>query len=265
MGTSAEGPDPSHPPHLDERAERRVAWWLVVGVLASLTVAKELAGIRLIGPLALGTATILQLYLPLWRAQKLELEPNFVGLHRQDWRRDLRSTLLLMAITFPIYIVLHHFYVTQAQSWVLAAEFNEIARWIPERRFSPKVPEVNGFLELTWRAGAFLEMSATHIFAVALPEETFYRGYLQPRLASKWPPKRRVFGVYIGRAALVSTALFALGHILGEWNPLRLGPFLPGLLFAWQRNVSRSVLGAVAFHAMCNILGEVLFSLYIPM
>ncbi|MEM6734141.1 MAG: CPBP family intramembrane glutamic endopeptidase, partial [Myxococcota bacterium] len=104
-----------------------------------------------------------------------------------------------------------------------------------------------------------------HALGVALPEETFYRGYLQPRLESQNPPKTRVFGVLIGRAAVLVSFLFAIGHVLGEWNPMRLGPFLPGLVFAWQRNASGSVLGAIAFHALCNILGEVLFSLYVPM
>ena len=45
-------------------------------------------------------------------------------------------------------------------------------------------------------------------------------------------------------------------------NVLRLGPFFPALIFAWQRNATTSVLGAVTFHAACNILGEILFALY---
>jgi uncharacterized protein len=97
---------------------------------------------------------------------------------------------------------------------------------------------------------------------VALPEEVFYRGYLQPRLEERWPPTRRWLGVPLGRAAVLACALFALGHFLGEWNPMRLGPFFPGLLFAWLRNRSGSVVGAVTYHALCNILGEVLFTLY---
>ena len=62
----------------------------------------------------------------------------------------------------------------------------------------------------------------------------------------------------------VSSALFALGHFLGEWNPLRLGPFFPALVFAWQRNATGSVVGAIVFHASCNVLGELLFVLYRP-
>jgi len=107
-------------------------------------------------------------------------------------------------------------------------------------------------------------MAATHFFGVALPEETFYRGYLQPRLEALWPPKTLIFGALLGKAALISAALFALGHFLGEWNPLRLGPFFPALVFAWQRNKTGNIWGAIAYHGLCNILGEVLFSLYAP-
>ena len=107
-------------------------------------------------------------------------------------------------------------------------------------------------------------MALTHIFGVALPEETFYRGYLQPRLEAKWPPKTLIFGATVGRAAIVTAALFALGHFLGEWNPLRLGPFFPALVFSWQRNRTGSILGAISFHGLCNIFGEILFKLYQP-
>jgi uncharacterized protein len=117
------------------------------------------------------------------------------------------------------------------------------------------------WLAVGWAA---LKTVATHALGVALPEETFYRGYLQPRLETKWPPKTRWLGVTIGRAAIIASALFALGHFLGEWNPLRLGPFLPGLVFAWQRNATGSIIGSITFHASCNILGELLFSLYQP-
>ncbi|MEZ4270760.1 MAG: CPBP family intramembrane glutamic endopeptidase [Myxococcota bacterium] len=77
-------------------------------------------------------------------------------------------------------------------------------------------------------------------------------------------PTRRVFGVPVGWALIVAAFFFALGHVLGEWNPVRFGPFLPALVFAWQRNATGSIFGAITFHAACNVLGEILFSLYKP-
>ena len=110
----------------------------------------------------------------------------------------------------------------------------------------------------------FAELVATHGLGVALPEEAFYRGYLQPRLQAWWKPRWRVFGTQVGWAAVVASALFALGHFLGEWTPLRLGPFFPGLVFAWQRNATGSLLGAITFHASCNLLSELLSTQYAP-
>ncbi|MEL6547254.1 MAG: CPBP family intramembrane glutamic endopeptidase, partial [Myxococcota bacterium] len=231
-------------------------------VLISLTVAKTIGGVAVIGTLALTVAAIMQLWIPLWRAQKLDRDYDFVGLHTQGLATDLKWVAVLVLITFPPYALAHYAYMTAGHDWVTAAGFEELARYIPRRDFSPSFPSGERLLE---RTGWFIQMAATHALGVALPEETFYRGYLQPRLESKWAPRRAIFGVRLGVAALIATFLFALGHVLGEWNPLRMGPFIPGLVFAWQRNASGSVIGAISYHALCNILGEVLFSLYVPM
>ena len=216
-----------------------MAWKMVAVVLISLTVAKTIGGVAVIGTLALTVAAIMQLWIPLRRAQKIQRDYDNVGLHTA-----------------------HYAYMTAGHDWVAAAGFEELARYIPRRDFSPSFPSGERLLE---RTGWFIQMAATHALGVALPEETFYRGYLQPRLESKWAPRRAIFGVRLGVAAVIATFLFALGHVLGEWNPLRMGPFIPGLVFAWQRNASGSVIGAITYHALCNILGEVLFSLYVPM
>ncbi|MEO1480578.1 MAG: type II CAAX endopeptidase family protein [Myxococcota bacterium] len=254
--------DPANPSGLDQDAERRMAWRMVGLVLLTLTVAKTIAAVPFIGAAALTFAAIIQLYIPLWRAQKLDLDHDFVGLHRQGLATDIKWVFVLILVTFPPYALAHFWFMTEAHQWLESVGAGNLARWVPEMRFAPSIPSGERLIE---RAGWFFQMAATHALGVALPEETFYRGYLQPRLESADRPKTRVLGVPIGRAAVLASALFAAGHVLGEWNPLRLGPFLPGLVFAWQRNASGSVLGAIAFHALCNILGEVLFSLYVPM
>jgi hypothetical protein len=251
---SGAGPDP--------RAELRAVWWCVAAVLLTLTVVKPLGGIPVVGTIAFTLAAVLQLYLPLWRAGKLGRDYDFVGLHLGVWRRDLKLVLVLCALSFPPFIVGHHLYMTEAHDWLGTLGLDALARFVPERTLAPRWP-ADPMAALT-SAGWFLQIVATHALGVALPEETFYRGYVQPHLESRWPPARRIFGVPLGRAALLAAALFALGHFLGEWNPLRLGPFFPALVFAWQRNATGSVVGAIAYHAACNVLGEVLFSLYQP-
>ena len=250
------------PPPLDEEAERRIAWWLVGAVLVTLTAVKPLGGISVVGTVAFTLAALMQLYLPMRRADMLKRDLDFVGLHTQTWRADLKLVGILVAITFPPYIFLHHLYMTQAHEWVAALDIQALLPYMPRRVLSPQWPSTAiGWGTASW---AFATMVATHALGVALPEETFYRGYLQPRLQSRWQPKWTLWGVRVGWAAIIASALFALGHFLGEWNPLRLGPFIPGLVFAWQRNATGSILGAITYHAACNVFGEILFSLYQP-
>ncbi|MEN9578335.1 MAG: hypothetical protein RJA70_1344, partial [Pseudomonadota bacterium] len=61
-----------------------------------------------------------------------------------------------------------------------------------------------------------------HWLAVGLPEEVFYRGYLQSAMDDRWPPKLKVLGAEVGYGLLVSSAIFALGHIATEpqWSRL---------------------------------------------
>ncbi len=252
--------DVSLPPY-DAAAEQRLAFKLALVVLVTLTVVKPLGGVAVVGTVAFTLAALLQLYLPLWRAEKLGRDYDFVGLHGKTWRRDLKIVGVLCALTFPPFVVGHHLYMTRAHEWVAALGLGDVVN-LPHRVWAPAIPQ--GFWAWGKAAGWFLQMAATHSLGVALPEETFYRGYLQPRLEERWPARLHVLGVGIGRAAVAAAALFALGHFLGEWNPLRLGPFFPALVFAWQRNATGSVLGAITYHALCNILGEVLFSLYKP-
>ena len=258
----AQPPSPQAPQAFDEPRERRVALGLTALVLVTLTVVKPLGGVPYVGAVGFTLAAALQLYLPIWRADRARAPLAAVGLSTSTWRRDLALVGVLCAITFPPYAILHHLYMTHLPVWVAKLGFYEIARFMPRAVLAPAWPRgLAGWGAAAWWLGGVV---ASHLLGVALPEETFFRGYLQPRLESRWQPRHRVFGVQLGLAAVVTAALFATGHFLGEWNPLRLGPFIPALLFAWLRNATGSVAGAVAYHGACNVLGEVLFSLYRP-
>lgn len=246
----------------DEAHERRVAWRLVLAVLVTLTAVKPLGGIPYVGTLAFTIAAAMQLYLPLWRIDTLRQPYAFLGLTLRHWREDARGVLLLAALTFPPYVVGYHLYMTAGHDALLAWGWFDLAHYFPRYLLAPHWPSD----ALAWLKGsAWLgEIVLTHTLGVALPEETFYRGYLQPRLETLWRPQRRFLGTPVGYAALLTAFLFAAGHFLGEWNPLRWGPFFPALIFAWQRNRTGTIVGAITYHASCNILSEILFSLYRP-
>lgn len=240
--------------------EFRVAVWLSAGVLATLTLAKLVGSVPVVGTIGFTLAAAVQLYLPLWRANRLGHDYDWVGLHLQTLRKDLIGVAWCAVVFFPPFIVAHHLFFTQAHDWLHALGWNSLAVWVPKRVFAPHGPaNVRIFLATLWW---FAQASFTQVLGVALPEETFYRGYLQPQLEARLVPRRQFWGVSLGWGVLVASALFALGHFLGEWNPLRLGPFFPGLVFGWLRNRSGSVTGAVLFHAASNLLGASLLWLY---
>ncbi len=93
---------------------------------------------------------------------------------------------------------------------------------------------------------------------IALPEEAFYRGYLQSRLDDALPGRVRVFGAEVGPALIVSSVIFALGHYATIREPARLAVFFPSLVFGWLRARTKGIGASVAFHASCNLFSELL-------
>jgi len=145
----------------------------------------------------------------------------------------------ICAVTFPIF-------------FAAFAYFGQLLAWIPPEwrqlitplagtwRFRPRLPD---------RA---LEWVVDQTLVVALPEELFYRGYLQARLRDAWPEGRKLFGVRLGKAFWATAALFALGH-LAVFRVWRLSVFFPALLFGWVRERTGTVLGATILHAAFNL------------
>jgi hypothetical protein len=96
------------------------------------------------------------------------------------------------------------------------------------------------------------------LVVIAIPEEAFYRGYLQTALDDAWPPRWRVLGARLGPSLLVASALFALGHYATEMHPNRLAVFFPALVFGWLRAKTGGIGAPVAFHLACNVFAAFL-------
>jgi membrane protease YdiL (CAAX protease family) len=95
-------------------------------------------------------------------------------------------------------------------------------------------------------------------FGVAFPEEVFFRGYLQSALDRVWPPASAPFGARLGWGLLISSAAFAIGHLLTQPDPARLAVFFPSLAFGFLRAKSGGVGASIAFHAACNLFASFL-------
>ena len=237
------------------RAELAHAWRMIFVVLAALWIAK-LPGGGILGTALATLAMGLQLYLPI-RWLHRTLQPDAViGWHRGKLSQDFKLVACVSLVTFPLYALGHIWAMENARLLVIDLGGFEYARFIPQRTWSYEIWIHQVFEE--GRAFWLAERSATHFFGVALPEETFYRGFLLTVFQSVWVPTKTLLGVPFGRAVIVTNLFFALGHFIGEWNPMRFGPFFPGLIFAWLFNATGSIWGAVLFHALSNVFGEVL-------
>ncbi|MFP2932009.1 myxosortase MrtX [Pyxidicoccus sp. 3LG] len=184
-------------------------------------------------------ATVGFLYLPLIPMRWRDEDYRDYGLSLRAWREDLRLFLVLSAIVGPLFFLGFAGFVEVLPHLPrgLARHLTPIAG---EGHFQPRLPP------------RFAEWVVDQLFVVALPEEFFYRGYLQARLRDAWPQGRRVLGGRLGRAFWVTALLFALGH-LAIFQVWRLSVFFPALLFGWMRERTGTILGAALFHAACNL------------
>lgn len=96
------------------------------------------------------------------------------------------------------------------------------------------------------------------VVAVALTEELFFRGYVQTRVAdalgldgftrSRKPPLADA-----ARVVAITSALFALTHVIAEPGLGRAAVFFPSLLFGAVRIGRGGIGAAVALHAIFNV------------
>lgn len=108
------------------------------------------------------------------------------------------------------------------------------------------------------------------LLMIALPEEAFYRGYLQTTLEREleksggvFGKSLTVFGTRLGFGIVLTSAIFAVGHLLTELNPARLAVFFPSLVFGILRARTGGIGSSVLFHAMCNLFSAYLIRSYL--
>lgn len=155
-------------------------------------------------------------------------------LGRATWRAlpsavvEIGVAIGVAAVVFPLYALGYHWWV-QPESFALA---------LP--------PNLGSFV--------FAQM-----IVVALPEEAFFRGYLQTSLQDLESRRVRILGVELAPGSwLLQAVLFATIHFLVEPTPARLAVLFPGLLFGWVRAWRGGIGAALALHAMSNLYSEIL-------
>lgn len=255
-----------------------------LGLLLLLGVGKHLAPLLPLGnDLVFTLAAAFQLYVPLWLIQRAGELPESHRIHvhglilgdvqalrrrRVEARRrrgERRSTRLDQALA----------YYGRHARFEPRAFFQDIGRALLVAVLTFVPFAIGHHLWQQWMApaGARVTYSLTippdlvaitlkNVFLVALPEELFYRGFLETRLERVWPTRWSVLGIPLGRAVILASALFALGHFVGEYNPARLGPFFPAFLFSMLARKSGSIAGAVTYHGLSNAFSATLLAGY---
>ncbi len=152
-------------------------------------------------------------------------EPEPVAVHRlgSSFAVALVWSLLAMALFFPAY-------------WIGFCAF-----W-----------KIHPLASFAFRWPSF-DQALGHLGSVALPEEAFFRGFLQTKLDDIWPPRWMIFRAKLGPSWIFVSLVFAMGHFMTLPQPARLLVFFPSLIFGWMRAKTGGIGSGAIFHASCNL------------
>lgn len=260
------------------RAGAKEALAASCALIALLTVGKSFMGLAAFGPdIVFTLAAAFQLYVPLWLIQRRGESPESHGIHvhgailgpvaalrrglvraARRRRRRLPRGLSLALAHYGRHARLDARGLARSIGLALVAS---VATFPPFAVGHAIWQEhvVGRAAEFTWRMPPDLvEIVLQNTFLVALPEELFYRGFVETRLDRLMPTRFAVLLIPLSRTVFLASALFAVGHFVGEWNPARLGPFFPAFMFSALARRGGSITGAVVYHGLSNAFSAAL-------
>lgn len=207
-------------------------WFLVMVILSVLNRVGEIVA-PWQGYIVLLNALIL-MYVPIVASWKSGERIRYLD---WEWSKALANGLILFlvcSLVFVPYLFLNHFY-------------------------------QGIFFNRTWQE-LHLAGVATYFFnqliLVALPEEIFFRGFLEDGLTRIFVPRRQVFGAPFGVAMILGAIIFAFSHSLIAVQWWHFSIIFPALLFSWFRQKTGSIWVGAVFHALCNVLAWVIGQSY---
>ncbi len=205
-------------------------------VMLVIFAASRLAALR--PQLGLITAALF-LYVPILLLFIKKQQPSRYGIGGKGMIKSIGRALLLAVIVFPIYtagfyLYMGHLYGIHVTLQGVHAALNR----------------------------SLLRVALNGLLMVAIPEEVFYRGFMQSELRRGDGRRVRMLGAGLGGSVLITNALFAAGHLVVIPDIARLAVFFPGIAFSWLRERDDNIAGAVVFHWLSNLLSFVLFAAY---
>jgi len=165
------------------------------------------------------------LYAPLLAVLVTDRDFAAVGLNPPESKKAALDIVLFAAVVLPLFLI---------SWWALAKYFLGFD-------FNYRLP------------GKIFSLALWQVAGVALPEELFFRGWMQKRIDTLLGGRFTAFGAVIGPGLFISAVVFALFHFLSRPAPVSLLVFFPGMLFGLFRERTGSVLVPVVTHALANI------------
>lgn len=169
---------------------------------------------------------VVLIYMPVFFARWRKEPIDYIDRTRQQWMRSFVLFGLVTVIILPPFLLMNHYW----QDIVFDLHFRAMA--LPQ---------------LLW-------VMIDQLFLVSVPEEIFFRGWLQGRLNRVFNASWNIFGVRIGWSWLFTAFLFALAHSLVTFQWWHFSIFFPGLLFGWLKEKTGTITAASLFHCVSNLV-----------
>lgn len=195
--------------------------WLIVIAISSLANAFGSA----LGEWGALVTPIVLLYTPLLIYQKRRLPLDFIDKSWLQVKQSLIYFSLASLVIFPVFLLGAHLY----QSFL---------------GYSYQSASMNGLLNLI----------LGQIIMVALPEEVFFRGYMQKELKTIFKKDYQIGLLSVNKGVLLTSFLFAISHSLITVQWWHLFIFFPSMIFAFLKEKTGTILAPILFHASSNIL-----------
>lgn len=230
----------------------------------------------------LAAVPILFMYAPVWRMRARGEDPDVFPLalpafeDRRAWLDAAALAALVAGLIAVPWVYLYDAWQTRWFPDIIAGACN-LARgdaagvgwsdttiaWARElgMRGACRVRLPPASLQWIWPSEP-IKLVGYHLFFVAIPEELFYRGYMQSRLDQAFPPRWRLLGAKVGPGWLLTCLLFAFGHSLVDVQWWHFAIFFPSLVFGWMRARTGGILAGAFFHAWSNVTVTTLDTLY---
>jgi membrane protease YdiL (CAAX protease family) len=196
---------------------------------------------------------IVFLYITVFVANRRGEDLVDFGFRSKPRLRSVAVALIYMLLVFPIFVVgfvVFHELACDSES-ILAPHAQPGICFGFDGWSSAHMPEIGIMSDKLTKLS--LEFVFVQVVVVALPEELFFRGLIHELCERALPPKKKILGGGIGWALVLSSAIFALGHLTVTFDPRRLAVFFPGLVFGWMRSSTGSILAGVIAHTASNV------------